>query len=322
MITTLTMNPSIDRTSQVESLTPGAIHRIPPALIEAAGKGVNVSRGLLHQGVATIAVVACGSEAGRDYVNRLGDAGMDVRVVDTGRPVRCNITVLEADGRTTKLNEPGFAVSGETVEAALETVEALARKSDWVAASGSLPPEVPDTFYADLATRLATTGTKVAVDTSGPALAAMVGVDCALLKPNWSELASITDIELNTIADVVTAARRLIDGGTQAVLTSLGSDGAVLVTESSAVHAVAKVPDMSNTVGAGDSLLAGFLAGGAIGTEALIEGTAWARAALRSTSTEMARPDEDDRQAVVATTVALEGEVVDRDLWTRTLEDR
>ena len=158
-------------------------------------------------------------------------------------------------------------------------------------------------FYARLAERLATGPAKTVVDTSGPSLSALVGVRCSLLKPNRSELAEVTNRRVETMAEAISAAKQLCSTGIEAVLVSLGSDGAVLVNEEGALHGVAATTVVKNTVGAGDALLSGFLAGGGDGEAALREGLAWARATVRSATTLMAGPEPADYDAVVISTV-------------------
>jgi 1-phosphofructokinase len=139
----------------------------------------------------------------------------------------------------------------------------------------------------------------VAVDTSGPALHAVLAAGPTLVKPNRDELAEVTGMRLLTIADVIEAAGRLRALGARAVLASLGADGAVLVDDDGAIHGrTPAVPPLSS-VGAGDAMLAGFLAGGGKGADALIEGLAWGAAAVLQPGSGMPSPDDIDRTAVV-----------------------
>ena len=170
--------------------------------------------------------------------------------------------------------------------------------ASWAVLSGSLPPGVPDDVYANLTSLFAEHGVRVAVDTSGAALLAAVDAGPDLVKPNRQELAAAVGTPLNSLDDVVAAAEKLRSRGVKAVVASLGSDGAVLVDASGAVFGTAEAIDPVSTVGAGDALLAGFLAAGAQGAEALIEGMAWARAAVGLPGSQMPGPRDVSREGI------------------------
>ncbi|NNF53532.1 MAG: 1-phosphofructokinase family hexose kinase [Acidimicrobiales bacterium] len=301
MITTLTPNPSIDRTVAIDALIPGAVIRSAMATVEAGGKGVNVARALVANGHEARALFPSGGPTGELFARML--AGVPTEILNTGVDIRTNISLIESDGRTTKINEPGHPLNEAQVEALLEVSQQHALSSSWFAACGSLPPGAPADFYARLAERLAGGTANLVVDTSGPPLSAMVGVKCSLLKPNRSELAEVTGKTVETMADAIAAAQHLRSAGITAVLVSLGSDGAVLVDQDGALHGVASTTEVRNTVGAGDALLSGFLAGGGDGEAALREGLAWARATVRSATTLMTGPEPHDYAAVTVSRV-------------------
>jgi 1-phosphofructokinase len=160
-----------------------------------------------------------------------------------------------------------------------------------VVAGGSLPFGVPDTCYADLIDRLRPSGVPVAVDTSGPALAAAIKAGLALVKPNREELAAAVGGTLDTLGDVVAAATELRTAGAATVLASLGRDGAVLVSADGHWHGEAPAVTRS-AVGAGDAMLAGFLHGGAAGPAALARALAWGAAAASLPGSRLPGPDD------------------------------
>ncbi|NNE96102.1 MAG: hexose kinase [Acidimicrobiales bacterium] len=289
MITTITPNPSLDRTIVVDTLAIGEVHSTAGTTIEAGGKGVNVARGLIRQGIEAQAAVLCGSSGNTLFFGSLEDAGVPVLVADSGTPVRTNLSIIERGGRTTKLNEPGAMVTTESVDHLYAQAEAAAAGSSWVVAAGSLAPGVPTDFYQALAERIGRTAALFAVDASGPALAATLEVPGVLLKPNDEELAAVWPTPLDSDGDLIGAARSIVErtGGT--VLLSLGERGAAAVTPDGVCRGSAPTAKVQNTVGAGDSLLAGYIAGydaseGSI-EEALRTGLAWARAAVGSKGT-------------------------------------
>lgn len=298
MIVTLTLNPSVDRTVQVESLARGEVVRAIDGRVDPGGKGINVSRALAAHGLATRAVVTLGGAEGEHLRALLRVTGVDIVPVPIQGAIRSNITVVEPDGTTTKLNEPGATLRDDELLAVFAAVRAAVASADWLVASGSLPPGAPADVYAALIRDLAGSGTRVAVDTSGAALEAALSARPSLVKPNRDELAEVTGRHLGTIVDVVAAAERVRELGAGAVLASLGPEGAVLVDIDGALHGHTPAVAPLSSVGAGDAMLAGFLAGGGRGRKALVEGLAWGAAAVRQPGSGMPSPDDIDRSSV------------------------
>ena len=295
MIVTVTPNPSIDRTIRLDRLVRGGLNRAHSATSEAAGKGVNVSHALATEGVKTIAVLPLASLSAVQYLGLLADA-VPVAAVPIAGAIRVNVSIIESDGTVTKVNEPGPPLAAADADAIVNAA-ASASRAGWVVGCGSLPPGAPRDFYGRLA-RLATSDRRVAVDSSGDALTAAIASGIALVKPNREELQELVRRPIAVLGEVIDAARDLIAQGCGAVLVSLGADGAVYVDAATAAHAEARVADAANPVGAGDALLAGFLAAGAR-VEALPVAVAWAVAAVRSRGTRMRAVTEADRAAVV-----------------------
>jgi 1-phosphofructokinase len=298
VIVTLTLNPSVDRTVEVERLARGEVMRALGVRVDPGGKGINVSRALAAHGLPTRAVVTVGGAEGEHLVALLGGTGIEIVPVRIRGAIRSNITVVEPDGTTTKFNEPGAQLSAHELAAVFAAVQGAVRSADWLVASGSLPRGTPDDVYADLVRRLAGSGTRVAVDTSGPALKAVLPAGPTLVKPNRDELAEVTGQRLRTIGDVVEAANRLRDLGAGTVLASLGAEGAVLVDDDGAIHGRTPTVSPLSSVGAGDAMLAGFLAGGGSGPDALVEALAWGAAAVQQPGSGMPSPADIDRAVV------------------------
>ena len=300
MIITVTLNPSLDRTIELDHLAQGSVQRVTAARLDPGGKGVNVARALLANGVPTRAVLPVGGVEGAQLVSLLEHEGVDVAVVPVLGHTRSNITIAEADGTVTKLNEPGASLCAQDLEALAREVLAAASPDSWVVLCGSLPPGLRAEAYAALTRRFVTAGMHVVVDTSGPAFRAAVAVRPELVKPNAEELAEAVGRPLGSQAEVIAAARELQDRGAQTVLVSLGAVGAILVDEAVMVG-TSPVEDPRSTVGAGDAFLAGFLAGryhGASRREAFGEALAWGAAAVRLPGTQMPDPADIDRSVV------------------------
>ncbi|MDA8436749.1 MAG: 1-phosphofructokinase [Actinomycetales bacterium] len=285
MIVTVTLNPSLDQTLEVDTLVRGGINKTEHPRRDPGGKGVNVARALTTNGVPAVAVLPAGGLIGDALVSLLVGQGVAAEVVRIGGMTRANVTVIEADGTTTKLNEPGPTLSDRELDAVLAAVAARVGTAGWIVAGGSLTPGLGPEVYARLADTAAGRGARLAVDTSGPALRESLAYRPDLIKPNADELAEAVGHELRTLGDVVKACGELQALGARTVLCSLGGDGAVLVDAENAWHARGPRVTVVNTVGAGDAMLAGALYAGGTGPDALRTGVAWATAAVATTGT-------------------------------------
>jgi 1-phosphofructokinase len=298
MIVTVTPNPSLDRTLEVETLVRGEVQRAVATRVDPGGKGVNVARALVANGHDAKAVLPVGGMEGDQLVALLDALGIEIVAVPIAQPVRTNVTLVEPDGTTTKLNAVGPELSASQVHGLLAAAVDAATGATWAAASGSLPPGAPLALFARMTEALRAAGVRVAIDTSGPTLEAALRAAPDLVKPNREELAEVTGTDIESIGDVVAAAGKLRSDGVGTVVVSLGPDGAVLVDEEETVHAESTPVTPRSTVGAGDALLAGFLAAGGRGAGALAEGVAWGTAACRLPGTAMPGPPDIDRDAV------------------------
>ncbi|MET3936242.1 hexose kinase [Arthrobacter sp. OAP107] len=282
MIVTLTANPSLDRTVALPGpLERGEVQRAVSVRQESGGKGVNVSRALVTSGLETLAVLP-GAESD-PVLAGLREEGVPFASLDIHEPLRTNVALTEPGGVTTKINEPGPVLAEDAQEALISLLLERSRGASWVVLAGSLPPGVPADFYATVTRRLrnADAGAGVpmiAVDSSGAPLAAAVADDATeaasgkpdLLKPNAEELAELAaaagfssvstaeELEADPYA-AAAAAAAVVRSGVGAVLATLGSKGAVLVTTDGAWLATHPPVTAVSTVGAGDSSLAGYL---------------------------------------------------------------
>ncbi|CAN5185203.1 hexose kinase [soil metagenome] len=319
MIVTVTPNPSIDRTVTLDTvLTRGAVHRVRSISSEPGGKGVNVTRALTLAGLDSLALLP--AAASDPMVAALHSAGIPFRCVPITDDVRTNLAITEKDGTTTKLNEPGAALDRATLDVLTHSILDAAETAAWVVLSGSLPPDVPQRWYADLVALLSTYGCRVAVDTSDAPLAALAAsLDHAapdLLKPNAEELASLVGVSAESLeaalaqgdpAPVMTAALDLVGRGVSTVLTTLGAAGAVLVNRTGAWLATPPPTVPRSTVGAGDSSLAGYLraeVGGAESPRCLQMAVAYGSAAAGLPGSALPSPDQIDLDAVRVVSIA------------------
>lgn len=303
MIVTVTPSPSLDLTYTLPDDSMAEVNRTTRATLEASGKGVNLSRALVQAGVPTVAVVAVGGSTGHQLLELLHANKVSHRHVTVEGDTRINTTILRP-ASTSKFNAPGGAMTPSQVAALLSVCgDALdeAASDDyarsWLAVCGSLPPGADHGLIADLVRLAADRGVPCAVDTSGSSLSAALTAGADLVAPNVSELAEISprvrralDANLESIASAT--ATFAAESGC-AVLLSCGESGAIWTDGAVTLHGHG--PDITpvNTAGAGDALLAGWLAepGGTYATgieelsRRLARAVAWGSAACLSAST-------------------------------------
>jgi 1-phosphofructokinase len=313
VIVTVTPSPSLDLTYLLPAeLHPDTeVHRARSSSIEASGKGVNVSRILARTGVPTLAVLPVAGATGRQLLALLDEDGVPHRAVEQSGLTRVNTTVLQP-GRTTKVNAPAPPATIAEIDmlvAATAGALAHAREADpgsahWLAVCGSLAGGRAEDVLRRLVAAAHAAGARCAVDTSSGALAAAVRARADLLSPNAVELSDLVgpdeafagggrEVEPGVVADVATGVARATGGQ---LLVSLGAQGAVWTDGVEARHAAGPSVVPQNTAGAGDALLAGWLAGpvgagpssaesGAEGERRLARGVAWGAATCLSPGT-------------------------------------
>ena len=266
MIVTLTAHPSLDRAILLEApLRPGEVQPAAGAREDAGGKGINISRVVEAAGHPTLAVLPLASDDPFDAALRA--TRIPARRVPVAGRSRANVTITDPVGTTTKLNLPGATLSRSEACALVSAVVEACAGARWLALAGSLPPGVADGFYVDVirAVRAAhgDASPRIAVDTSGPALRAVVDSGSPdLIKPNDEELAELAGTRLpgeGLPGAVLEVARSIVPARVKAALITLGAHGAILVDADGAWSGTPPRIQVASTVGAGDSSLAGYL---------------------------------------------------------------
>jgi 6-phosphofructokinase 2 len=295
---TLTLNPALDLATTTDHVAPTHKLRCGPVQRFAGGGGINVARVLHRLGADVCAWALAGGAAGTQVRQLLAAEGVPTLLQPISGDTRENFSVVE----TTTSQEFRFVLPGPTLQASewQACLDALATHTPpprWLIASGSLPPGTPDDFYAQLARAASGRGVRVAVDTSGPPLAAASQAGVALVKPSLRELRDVMQKPLEHAADWCTAAQSLVhSGAADIVALSVGEQGAVLATHEGVWQAPAlNVPATTGTTGAGDCFLATLvwaLDRGDAPAEALRWGVAAGAAALLHPGTTLARADD------------------------------
>lgn len=261
MIVTVTANPSVDISLEVETLDVGEVNRCLSTVREPGGKGINVSRALALNGVDTAALFPADVVTGRWLNAVLTHRGVDTLTATIEHEVRHNIAIADAQGITTNLNDPGPEVTTEEADTLrAEVVAVLESRPTWLVAAGSLPPGLGNDFYVQLGELAHERGVRFACDTSGSSLRRVAESGVAdFLKPNLEELQELGGRELVRVVDVVDVCRQYLATDAE-VVVSLGAQGALLVTHDATLWANHEPVTVESTVGAGDSCVAGYLA--------------------------------------------------------------
>lgn len=296
-IVTLTINPAVDIFVNVERVEPTRKLRGSPPKRDPGGGGINVARAAHRLGGDVAAIYPTGGAIGKLLQRLVEREGIDSVVTPSHVETRENFTAYEQhSGLQYRFVLPGSTLHRAEWEACLDKLATLPAKPKFVVASGSIPPGVPDDFYARVARHAKELGARMVLDTSGAALGAALEEGVALIKPNQNELAEFLGKQLNRDAERIAACRTLIAGGrTQAVALTLGEDGALLVTADEALRAAPMQIEVASAVGAGDSFLGGLMAALAAGQsikEAFRMAVAAGSAAVMSPGTELCREDD------------------------------
>ncbi len=260
MIYTVTFNPCLDYVVNVDTLTLGAVNRASRETVMAGGKGVNVSIVLKNLGHASCAWGFLAGFTGDEIARRLRDMGIDTDFISVREGMsRINVKVKAAE--ETEINGIGPAITEADVEALYAKIDQLTA-DDILIVSGSVPATMPGDIYERILARLDGRGVRIVVDATRDLLVNVLPYHPFLIKPNNHELGEIFDVVLTTREDVVPYAKKLQERGARNVLVSMAGEGAVLVTEDGdVIESPSPKGTVVNSVGAGDSMVAGFVAG-------------------------------------------------------------
>ncbi len=301
-IVSLTMNPAIDRSTSVDHVAPEIKLRCDAPVRDPGGGGINVSRVIKRLGGTSTAVFPGGGETGALLQQLLRREEIDFQMIACQGLTRENLTVY--DRSTTqqfRFGMPGAALSEAEWQACLDTLAGLT--PGYLVVSGSLPPGVPEDFYRRVADLAQDMSAKLVLDTSGPALRAVVNWQnngmVYLLKPNMRELSQFAGKELEDEDDQEAAVTALIDSGQcEIVVVSLGGGGALLATQAGIARFRAPSVPIRSKVGAGDSMVGAMVYHLALGDpvdQAVRYGVAAGSAAVATSGTDLCHKDDVER---------------------------
>ena len=260
MICTVTFNPSLDYIVSVEDFKLGLTNRTSSELMLPGGKGINVSTVLMNLGIENTALGFMAGFVGDEIVRKLEEMGVRSDFIRIPEGVsRINLKLKSIDG--TEINGMGPEISAEKVQELMKKLDRL-KEGDVLFLAGSIPSSMPDDMYEKIMARLDGKGVMIVVDATRDLLVNVLKYHPFLVKPNNHELGEIFGVELKTRQDVIPYGKKLQEKGARNVLISMAGEGAVLVAEDGQVfEKPAPKGILVNGVGAGDSMVAGFMAG-------------------------------------------------------------
>lgn len=260
VIYTVTFNPSLDYIVSVKDFRPGMTNRTSSELMLAGGKGINVSIVLGNLGIKSTALGFIAGFTGDEIVRRLHNSGINSEFIKINDGIsRINIKLKSIDG--TEINGQGPHIDSSHIEQLMNRLRRL-ESGDVLVLAGSIPTGISDNIYKDIMDMLKDKGVQIVVDATSRLLTNVLEYNPFFIKPNQHELGDIFNVTLNTQEEVIPYALKLKKMGAVNVCVSMGGKGAILVADDGNVYK-AKAPDgiLKNSVGAGDSLVAGFLSG-------------------------------------------------------------
>ncbi|SMH62731.1 1-phosphofructokinase [Azospirillum agricola] len=270
-VLTITLHPAIDQTITLDALRPGTVHRARAVRHNAGGKGVNVASCLADWGVPVIAGGLLGADNAAPFDALFHAKAITDGFVRLAGETRTNIKIADlASADTTDINLPGPTADAAALERVRRTLHDLVAPGALALLAGSLPNGLPADSYATLAADLASLGARTVLDTSGAPLTAALkaagGTPLHCVKPNRHELEEWAGAPLPDLDDLLAAARDLHRRGVGVVVVSLGGEGALFVSGGRAIRGRLPAIDPLSTVGAGDAMVAGLIAGFAAGS--------------------------------------------------------
>ena len=262
MILTVTLNAAIDKRYVVEDFKIGEVNRVKECVYTPGGKGLNVSKPASIAGAKVVATGFVGGHAGNYIEDELRPFGIESAFYHMKEESRSCINIWDTvQKKQTEFLEPGFTVSEEDFEGFVEKFQGLVKDADVVAMSGSVPKGLDGTAYQRLVRIVKDAGKKVILDTSGKLLTAGIEAKPTMIKPNIDEIRMLTGSNCDDLNEIIEAAEQIHQGGVEVVAVSLGGDGAIVVNSEGVYRAIVPKIDAVNTVGCGDSMIAGFALG-------------------------------------------------------------
>lgn len=260
MIITVTLNPAVDRTVYLNDLHPGEVNVIDKVVMDPGGKGINVSRFMKKNGKESLAMGMMAGTSGQWIESKLDQLEIATNFTWIDGETRTNEKIVSlSTGETTDLNEKGPLVQKSEMQAFLNAYSSALTPGQWVVIAGSLPKGIPATFYTTLVKEAKAKGAKVALDINGDLLKENPNARPDFIKPNKEELEALVGKKLSNNEEIRLAVQPLLSRGIERVCVSLGADGSLFIDEDQMIQVRVPKVQVLSTVGAGDSLVAGYV---------------------------------------------------------------
>jgi 1-phosphofructokinase len=260
-IVTITLNPALDLTGNLTEINRGSLNRIETSNLHASGKGINVAVVASNLGIKVTATGILGDVNQRPFVELFSQNNIRDQFIRVPGNTRINVKLIENSNQTTELNFPGLTIQPETIKNLEAKIIKLLADNDIFVLSGSIPESLPDNTWRKLITPITSAGKTVLFDSSGLALAEGIKASPTFIKPNETEFSVLMDREINSAEDQQQAANQLINRGLKNVVISNGKNGVSWFQDKVLIQATPPKVRVVNTVGAGDSLVAGMAVG-------------------------------------------------------------
>lgn len=257
MILTVTLNPAIDKTASVETMVVGGLNRLDHVLMNAGGKGINVSKTIQALGGVSIATGFVGGNNGRYITNCLDELGIVHDMVWVDGETRVNLKVLNKDNELTELNESGPKIEASFIEDLCAKIKQLLKKDDLLVLSGSAPKGVDKNIYETLTCLAKSQGATVLLDADGELFELGIKAKPTVIKPNKYELCKYFQVD-QSIAnqDLIQLAKGLLEEGIQLIVISMGKEGSIYLSKEACLSSKALKIEANSSVGAGDAMVA------------------------------------------------------------------
>jgi 1-phosphofructokinase len=256
MIITVTLNPAIDKTAQVDTFVTGGLNRLENVIVDVGGKGINVSKAIKALGGTSLVTGFIAGSNGEWIEKEVANKGLQSNFETIAGNTRINLKVLDKDMNLTELNEAGAPVQKEDIEHITEKIVSLVQPGDIVVLSGSVPPNTPKDIYASLIKEIKEKLAKVILDADGDLFAQGIEAGPNIIKPNTHEICKYFNLPEDTHeVEVISKAKTLLYKGISLIALSMGSKGAVFITADETIVAPGLKIRANSSVGAGDSMV-------------------------------------------------------------------
>jgi 1-phosphofructokinase len=257
MIVTVTLNPAVDKTVEIKDLKVGDVNRVSSVRLDAAGKGINVSKVIKTLGGESRAIGILAGNTGDFIKKQLDELGIQNEFITVRGETRTNIKVVDIEKQiTTEINESGPFIPDDEMEIIKDKIIKSIPENSVAVFSGSAPRNVNKDIYRELIIEAKKKGVKCILDASKELLREGIEAGPYLIKPNIHELEEIFGVTLGSYKSVIKCIDRFFQYGIENVVVSLGKDGSLFITKDKAIHIKGMKVDVKSTVGAGDSMVA------------------------------------------------------------------